>query len=405
MTLQILATALSPTWSLRASQMIGPDAGLANLTTPVLGIVESLPVNRLSCHPLSLLPLLAALAAQAGALQSLWGRAHGLLDLRLSGWVSEEREVFGGIVARVEFALPPGVDRRGLVSRVWAEFERVDRVANPFDPASEVGRLNAAWKVGRVSLSSEMAEILDLSLWAFRATQGAFDPTVWPLKRLWKEAEVSGRWPSDAEVAAVLRRVGAQRIRLESDPPRATFEVPDMALDFGGIAKGWAVDRVALLLEAAGVRSYLVQCGGEVSVLGESPRGGPWAVGVRHPLEPGRVVGVVSGPQRLSVSTSGPTEQPLRIGGRFVHHVIVPSTGQPAPMTVLGVTVVIRAGGPKAARADALATALAVLGPRRGLEILARIPGADALFLVPGPGGTLSSVRSPGLEEVYRDLE
>ncbi len=320
-------------------------------------------------------------------------------------WVSEEREVFHGIAARVEFEVPPGVRSEVLLGAVWAEFDDLARVANPFDPDSEVGRLNAAFKTTACQVTDELFDLLELSQWAWRVTDGAFDPTVWPLERLWREAARQGRAPDRSEVREVLARVGMSRVHLSADRKNVSFDRPDMALDFGGIAKGYVVDRVARRLESHGVRSYLVQCGGEVAALGRSPRGEPWSVGVRDPFRPGDAVGVVSGPDRLSVSTSGPTEQPLRVGDRLVHHILDPRTGQPASLSVVAVTVVIRGTGPATARADALATALSVLGPQRGLDVLSHIPGADALFLVPAPDGALSEVRSSGMSGIYRDLE
>ncbi len=333
-----------------------------------------------------------------------WSVRPGLGEAR---WASETREVFDGIAARVEFEVPadlPDGDA-DLLARAWAEFDRVARVANAFDPDSEVGRLNANSKTAVGPVTEELFELLEVSQWAWRVTDGAFDPTVWPLKDLWRRAAGQGREPDPKEVRGVLARVGMGRIHLSPDRRGVAFERPDIALDLGGIAKGYVVDRVAKVLESAGVRSYLVQCGGEIAVLGRSPRGEPWSVGVRDPFRPDRPVGFLAGPDRMSVSTSGPTEQPLRVGDRLVHHILDPRTGRPAPLSVVAVTVVVREAHPSTARADALSTALAVLGPERGLEVLSRLPGTDALFLVPGPGGTLAEVRSPGMSSIYRDLE
>lgn len=350
---------------------------------------------------LLLLPVLAVTLSQAWTWTVRLGSAEPATD---PAWASDEREVFHGIAARVQFEVPPGVRPEVLLRGLWAEFDRVDRVANPFDPDSEVGRLNAAVKAHPVQVSSELFELLELSWWAFRETDGAFDPTVWPLERLWREAASRGRAPEPPEIRGVLVRVGMWRVHWSPDRKGVFFDRPDMALDFGGIAKGYVVDRVARMLESAGVRSYLVQCGGEVAVLGRSPRGTPWSVGVRNPFRPRAALGVLSGPDRLSVSTSGPTEQPLRVGDRLVHHILDPRTGQPAPLSVVSVTVVVRGTGPGNARADALSTALSVLGPERGIEVLSAVPGADALFLVPGPDGALVEVQTPGLSGLYRAL-
>lgn len=356
--------------------------------------------NGVLCVAFLAIPLVLPWIGFLNALDHFSGTTH-------PHWVSEDRDVFHGIAARVEFEVPSdlAVGLDVLLAGVWAEFDRVARVANAFDPDSEVGRLNATFKTTACQVTDELYELLELSRWAWQVTDGAFDPTVWPLKGLWRKAAGQGRAPDPSEVTEVLTRVGMARVRLSPDRKSVSFDRPDMALDFGGIAKGYVVDRVAGMLESAGVRSYLVRCGGEVAALGRSPRGEPWSVGVRDPFRPGHAIGVVSGPDRLSLSTSGPTEQPLRAGERLVHHILDPRTGQPAPLSVVAVTVVIRGTGPGSARADALSTALSVLGPRRGLDVLAGIPDAEALFLVPGAGGVLAKVRSPGMSKIYRDLE
>lgn len=318
-------------------------------------------------------------------------------------FVAEERKVFHGIRAQVQFEAAPNLaaSPRTLLDRVWAEFDRVARVANAFDPRSEVGRLNASTGVGAYQVSKELSELFEQSLWASRVTQGAFDVTVWPLKRLWREAAARGREPDPAEVNEVLARVGWLRIGLLPDARIVWFDRPGMGLDFGGIAKGWAVDRVARLLESAGVRNYLVRCGGEVTALGRSPRGEPWAIGIRNPFHPKTALGVLSGPRRLSVSTSGPTEQPLRVGGRLAHHILDPRTGWPADLSIISVTVVILGDQPQTARADALSTALAVLGPEDGVAVLDLVPEAHALFVVPGEHGDLHLRVSSGLQPFF----
>ena len=319
-----------------------------------------------------------------------------------TAWVDQQRTLYHGIPARVEFALPASRAPQAaeVAARAWAEFDRVGEVVNAFSPSSEVGRLNGLHKTGPVAVSPDLDELLRLAAEAWVATDGAFDPTVWPLKGLWREAERTGQLPASPSVAAVMRDVGFDRVHA-SGAATWTFDAPDAALDLGGIAKGWAVDRVVDRLRAAGAVSALVQCGGEIGAFGAARAGGSWRIGVSDPLGAADPWGVISRSGPVSVSTTGNYEQPATVGGREYYHVFDPRTGAPIPTDVLGVTVVLLEGAWANARADALATGLAVLGPERGLERVDRIPGAAALFLVKDGRGGIRELASSRMAAVF----
>lgn len=161
------------------------------------------------------------------------------------------------------------------------------------------------------------------------------------------------------------------------DPSAGTVELPSpgMALDLGGIAKGYAVDRARSILAAHGVRQALIVAGGNVYGLGSAPGNRPWKVAVQHPRAPEAVLGVI--PARdTAVDTSGDYQRFFEQDGVRYHHILDPHTGYPARRSQ-SVTVT----HPSAAWADALATACFVLGPERGAELIARVPGAAALFV------------------------
>ena len=117
-------------------------------------------------------------------------------------WVREQKAIYHGIPSRVEFALPASraADAAETAARAWAEFDRAGDVVNAFSPSSEVGRLNASRKTGPVAVSPDLDELLRLARDAWDATDGAFDPTVWPLKGLWREAVRTGQPPSPEAV-------------------------------------------------------------------------------------------------------------------------------------------------------------------------------------------------------------
>ena len=296
------------------------------------------------------------------------------------GWIESRREVYGRIPARLRFRVPATAEAGALASECWAEIQRLGGIFNAFDPASETGRVNAAADTRPVPVSREMSAVVATAARVHAASGGAFDPTLWPVKRLWQDAVRRQRVPTAAEIQAALGPTGLARVRLiPGDPPSLGRDVPGLQLDFGGIAKGYAVDQVAALLERRGTAAALVQVGGEIQAWGVSDVG-PWRVGVQHPAERGRLYGVVEHRGRVRLSTSGDYQQPLRIGGATFAHVFDPHTGQPVTTRVRGVTVAAFDGGPDNATLDAVATAMTVLGAVKGRALAARL-GAEALVI------------------------
>jgi thiamine biosynthesis lipoprotein len=250
-----------------------------------------------------------------------------------------------------------------------------------------------------VSISRDLAAALRAAGRVHAASGGAFDPTLWPLKRLWRDAAARGRPPTEDELGAVLSRVGLSRTRVEGDPPRLTRAVPGIQLDLGGIAKGYAVDRLGRVLGARGVTAAVVQLGGEILAFGESDVG-PWRLGVQHPTERGQLYGVVEHRGTVRLSTSGNYQQPVRIGGKTYYHVLIPSTGRPASTDVRGVTVASFAAGPDSATLDAAATAAVVLGAKRAKALVVAL-GGEAL-LIEGTPAALREAVTPGFAARWR---
>jgi thiamine biosynthesis lipoprotein len=221
------------------------------------------------------------------------------------------------------------------------------------------------------------------------ATRGAFDPSIAPLVDLWGFGPVPARGaglPTDLEIAAARARVGWRRLGLDAATGRLT-QPGGVALDLSGIAKGYAVDRVAHLLEAAGIVSWLVEIGGELRGQGVKPDDTPWWVAIEQ------VPGLVVALHGLAVATSGDARRHFTQGGRIFGHTIDPRTGWPIADSLASVTVL----HPRCMQADALATALAVLGPGAGMEHAAR-QGIAALFLLRDARGGLVERRSPAFE-------
>jgi thiamine biosynthesis lipoprotein len=265
----------------------------------------------------------------------------------------------------------------GGCSAMDAAFDEVVReeaLFSEYQASSEISAINRAAGDSAVEVHPEVFGLLQRSLWASRTTGGAFDMTFASCGGLWSIRDQ--RVPDDAGVAACLETIGYAKVRL--DERNSSVLLPDskMRIGLGGIAKGYGVDRAADVLLARGVTNFIVDGGGDMRVEG-SDVDGPWTVHIAHPRRPDQVFETV----RLShgsIVTSGDYLRYFERDGVRYHHILDPATGRPARRSIQ-VTVV----APTATDADALATGLFVLGPERGLPVVASLPGVEALFFAP----------------------
>jgi thiamine biosynthesis lipoprotein len=262
----------------------------------------------------------------------------------------------------------------------FREMYRIESVMSTWRPSSEISRLNDAANGAPVGVSRELYSLIDSSFFYSRATDGAFDVTVRPLVRLWGFQGGEPRLPSAKEIAHGLSRVGYGAVTLDS--AASTVALPaGMQIDLAGIAKGYAVDRCVSVLAGLGVRSALVNIGGNIYAMGAPPGKKGWTIGVRDPNGGLEMAGTLE-LRDEAVATSGNYENFVEIGGERYGHIIDPRTGRPVSR-VLSVTVV----APTGLASDALSTALFVLGPDEARAAVGRLAGVAALFALPGENG------------------
>ena len=231
----------------------------------------------------------------------------------------------------------------------------LDRTLSATDPTSEVYRLNH----GGTSEDEHVKELLDKSFALARLTEGAFDPTVYPVVRAWGFTTGGYRVPAQDELTAALSKVGYERIAWKE----GAVSLPQgMEIDFGGIAKGYAGDLVKRYLLDKGLTSGLLNLGGNVVAIGSKPDGTPYRIAVKDPQGEGYmcILPIVD----KSVVTSGLYERYFEKDGVKYGHIVNPATGYPVDNGFLSVTVV----GEDGAKCDALSTALFVMGPQKACE-------------------------------------
>ena len=258
---------------------------------------------------------------------------------------------------------PAGVTEADLQAAVQAELDAVVAVFSPWERTSEISRFNAA-PAGVWALSQSFWTVLDASMNMADDTDGAVDPTLGALVDLWgfgpPGPRIGSPVPSDEEIAAALSVSGWQKLRMNRDA-RGAMQPGGMKLDFSGIAKGHAVDRVSDALTRLGATSHLVEIGGEMRGKGVKPDGQPWWIGLEEP--PGAPSSrTVAALVDIAVATSGDWRRAFEHEGRLYPHTINGRTGRPIDNGVTSVTVFHAS----AMAADAWATALTVLGAEEG---------------------------------------
>ncbi len=261
-----------------------------------------------------------------------------------------------------------------------AELARLNALMSTYDPHSELSRFNHGPIGEPQPVSPELVAVVAAAFMVSEQTRGAFDATVAPLVALWGfGADAARHAPGVQEVAQARRSVDYRRIAHSRDPP-TLGKLRPATLDLSGIAKGFAVDRVAELLDDAGCGSYLIEFGGEIRARANAPGGGPWRVGVESPSGPDYVNTLMIGTDALA--TSGDYRQYRESDGVRVSHIIDPRTGYPVRHRLASVTIV----ADTAMMADAYATAMLVMGEVEAGRFAGEMDLA-ALFVVRVDGG------------------
>jgi thiamine biosynthesis lipoprotein len=293
-------------------------------------------------------------------------------------WHGEAIDLMGTRVSVELWHDEPVVAAR-LVAAVLDEYRRIDREMSTYRPDSQLSRVNREAADKPVAIDAELFGLIDRTLDLSAQSGGAFDISYESVGYLY-DFRARER-PSQSEIDARLAAIDYRRIVLDEAASTIRFDAPGMRINLGGIAKGYAVERGAALLRAAGVEHALLNAGGDTRVLGDR-RGQPRIVGIRHPRLDDTVV------SRLplvdeAISTSGDYERFFEDDGRRYHHIINPTTGRPTD-GILSVSVI----GPDATLTDGLSTTVFVLGVERGMVLVESLGGYEAVVI--GADGAFS---------------
>jgi FAD:protein FMN transferase len=295
-----------------------------------------------------------------------------LAEAPLQRFAFEKAEM--GIPFRITIYARDQSAAKAAVDAAFARIAELNSVFSDYEPESELSRLSRTSGTGRpVSLSPELWLVLEQARALAEKTSGAFDPTVGPLVNLWRRVRRKDELPSAELLSEMKARVGWRNLVLDREKRTARLLSPDMRLDLGAIAKGYAIDAALRILVDRGIAHALVTGAGDMAAAEPPPGEKAWKIELAPLDVPGAPPAETILLKRGALATSGDLHQYAEIDGRRYSHIVDPRTG-------LGLTdrSLVNVLARDAVTADSLSTAISVLGPEAGLQLAEETPGAAA---------------------------
>ncbi len=290
-----------------------------------------------------------------------------------------------GTFARIVAVAADSSTANKCIEAAFAEIEKVDELMSDYRSDSQICQVNRDGFGRAVKVSQSTYEVLQRAVAFSKLTGGAFDVTVGPLVDLFRSAEKNQVAPSEDQIAQARSKVGFEKLKLDDQNRTVKFAVDGMRLDLGGIAKGYAVDKAIEVMQTSGAIGGMVDLGGDIRCFGAPPRGkDKWLIGLQDP-NINKDVGeynllltleLVDG----AVATSGDYRQFVLIEGKRHSHIINRNAGTSAE-DLSSVTII----ADNATDADALATAVNVMGAQKGLALIEKIPSAEGILISSPP--------------------
>lgn len=290
-----------------------------------------------------------------------------------------------GTFARVVVIAKDSDAAKKCIESAFTQINKVDDLMSDYKSDSEISNVNRDGFEKAVQLSLSTCEVLQRSIEFSELTDGAFDITVGPLVELFRKAKNKQVLPNQDEIAEARSKVGFEKLKLDGQDRTVRFAVEGMQLDLGGIAKGYAVDKAVETMLTHGAIGGMVDLGGDIRCFGAPFKGREhWVIGLQNPNRVKDSAGsevllklkITNG----AIATSGDYQQFIMIEGKRRSHIIDRKTGT-STEGLSSVTIIAN----NATNADALATAVSVMGSEKGLELIEKIPGTEAILITSQP--------------------
>jgi len=282
------------------------------------------------------------------------------------------------------------------IESAFNELSRLEGIMSSYNESSQLSAVNRDAFAGPVKVGGELFEVLEKSIEYNKKSGGAFDITIGPVVRLWQQAGESKKKPTAEQLVEARSKVGSEKLLLDAENKTVRFAVKGMRLDLGGIAKGWAIDSAVEAMRKNGAVGGMVDVGGDIRCFGTAKKAkGHWRIGLQDPSAEGKMLMVLKLTD-MAVATSGDYRRFVLIDEQKYSHIVSPKSGSPGGQ-LASVTII----APTAVQADALATAVSVMGGEKGLELAESIPNVEAILISSGPQQIRSHTK--GAEQYISD--
>jgi thiamine biosynthesis lipoprotein len=318
------------------------------------------------------------------------------------------RPVMGTIAHIIAIAPNPHTANKSIEA-AFGQLRNIETLMSYHRDDSELANVNRNAYKEPVKVSSQTFEVIQKSIEFSKLSDGAFDITVGPLMDLWRQADEANAVPTDDKLTEVRAKVGYQKLILDANQMSARFAVEGMKLDLGGIAKGYAIDKAVEAMQSCGATGALVDVGGNIRCFGTPKKGKThWLIGLQDPnvkseirnpkseipFEMGKPLLVLKFTD-AAVATSGHYRRFVSIGGKKYSHIIDTETGFSSDK-LASATIIAK----DATTADALSTAVTVLGAEKGLALIKKIPQTEAILITSPPKYEL--IKTAGAEKYIK---
>ncbi|MBU2457612.1 MAG: FAD:protein FMN transferase [Planctomycetes bacterium] len=323
------------------------------------------------------------------------------LENRRSARIESPNKIVMNTIAEI---IAIGPDKKTAQLSVDAAFKKIyslEKLMNRYDANSQLWQVNKLAAEEPVKIDKDLFDILQQSVYYSKITNGAFDITVGPLVDLWRKCAEANSVPTNQQFGQVKKIIGYDKLILDSNNFSVRFTTAGVSLDLGAIAKGFAADKAIEEMKKCGATGGLVDIGGQIGCFGLTEKSGKWLIGIRNPAKSESNQIIVKSAlgcltalalSDMAVSTSGNYERFYKIGDHQFSHIFNPATEKNADQ-LASVTIISSDGS----CADALSTAVSVLGAQKGLELVEKIDDTEAILIPANNKNAL--IKSNGAEK------
>ena len=270
-----------------------------------------------------------------------------------------------------------------ILDKVFEKVKNLEETFSINETGTEVDKINDNAGIEPVKVSDDTIEVVKEGIYYSDLSHGKFDITIGPLVKLWNIPDrPTEDIPTQDELNVVLPLTNYKDVVIDEANKTVFLTRPGMMLDLGGIAKGYAADVISKMLTDEGVKSAIIDLGGNIFAHGEKVSGDTWKIGIQNPFSNrGEIVGAIS-VKNKSIVTSGIYERYIEVNGVKYHHILNPETGYPYENDIAGITII----SDKSTTGDALSTSVFALGIEEGMKFVEELDDVDAIFVTKEKG-------------------